>query len=179
MPIKSYRLLYKITQMSRAVDDNPSGVDPGAGGTPAQTTKPLYCLMKKSIGDFLGLVPLEWNAPELTGTFKVSTATGETVAGNEGTKYRKRLGGFRVASYTLVAITQFDITEYVKNQATGAITTSQKKYRTISIGFPTGHSVNEFVNFIVSTGKASQISGIRTPAGRLIPVSTGGTTASP
>lgn len=173
MPIKSYRLLYKISEMSRAVNDNPNAVDPGAGGTPAQTTKPLYCLMKKSIGDFLGLVPLEWNAPELTGTFKVSTATGETVAGNEGTKYRKRVGGFRVASYTLIAITKFDITEYVKNANTGEITESQKEYRTISIGFPVGHSVNEFVNFIVGTGKANEISGIRTPAGRLIPVSTG------
>ena len=176
MPIKSYRLLYKLTSITSAVNDNPSAVDPGAGGTPAQTTKPLYCLMKKSIGDFLGLTPLAWDAPELTGTFKVSTAAGETVAGNEGTKYRKRLGGFRVASYTLIAITQFDITEYVKNPTTGAITTTQKKYRSISIGLPTGHSVNEFIAFIVATGKASLISGIRTPAGRLIPVST---TATP
>jgi len=179
MPIKSYRLLYKIEQMSRAVNDDADSVDPGAGGTPAQTTQPLYCLMKKSIGDFLGLVPLEWNAPELTGTFKTSTAAGETVAGNEGTKYRKRVGGFRVAAYTLIAITKFDITEFVKDATTGEITESQKEYKTISIGFPTGHSVNEFVNFIVATGKAGEISGIRTPAGRLIPVSTGSGSGAP
>ena len=83
--------------------------------------------------------------------------------------HRKRIGGFRVASYTLLATTQFDITEYIKKDD-GSYGTATKKFRSISIGLPRGHSVNEFITFLVAAGKTANIRGIRTPSGRTIPV---------
>lgn len=162
MPVASYRMLYKISNITSNVDDNPTGTDPSPGTGTGQTTKPLYVLMKKSHGDYLGLTALDWNAPELTGTFGGS-------GNNAGTKYRKRIGGFRVASYTLLATTQFDITEYIKKDD-GSYGTATKKFRSISIGLPRGHSVNEFITFLVAAGKTANIRGIRTPSGRTIPV---------
>lgn len=162
MPVASYRLLYKLTGITQNVDDNPTETDPSPGGGAGQTTKPLYALMKRSHGDYLGLTPLDWNAAELTGTFAGA-------AGNQGTKYRKRVGGFRAGSYTLLAVTTFDITEYVKKDD-GSYGTQVKKFRSISVGLPVGHTVNEFISFLSTTGKIAQIRGIRTPAGRTIPV---------
>lgn len=143
----------------------PDNIPDLPGATPGKVTKVVYCLMKKSIGDFLGIVPLDWDAPELTGTFAGA-------GGNKGSKYRKRVGGFRVAAYTLVAIDRFTINEYVP-QADGSVVLTPGKFRTISIGFPKGHSVNEFVDFIKSTGIVGQVAQIRTPTGRSFGVSTG------
>lgn len=162
MPVASYRMLYKLTGITANVDDNPTATDPSPGNGAGQTTKQLYVLMKKSHGDYLGLTALDWNAPELTGTF------GGT-AGNQGTKYRKRVGGFRVGSYTLIATTQFSLNESIK-QADGTYTTKAKNFKTMTIGLPRGHSVNEFISFLVASGKATGIRGIRTPSGRTIPV---------
>lgn len=165
MPVRSHRLLYKIESITDLEPAPPDAIPDLPGSTPAKIVKPIYCLMKKSIGDFLGLVPLDWDAEELTGTYQGN-------GGNKGSKYRKRLGGFRVASYTLVAVNQFELIEYVK-QDDGSIDEIPKKFRTISIGFPTGHSVNEFVTFLKTTGVIGQVSLIRTPNGRSIGVSLG------
>ena len=165
MPVRSYRLLYKIEGITNTVTAPPDAIPDLPGTTPEKIIKPVYCLMKRSIGDFLGIVPIDWDNPELTGTF-----AGE--GGNKGSKYRKRLGGFRVASYTLVAIDRFTLNEYVQ-QEDGSILVTPGKFRTISIGFPNGHSVNEFVDFLKGTGVIGQVAKIITPNGRSIGVSTG------
>lgn len=171
MPIKSYRLLYKLEGITDLEPEPPDGIPDLPGTTPVKVIKPIYCLMKKSIGDFLGVVPLEWDAPELTATFGGNGT-------NKGSLYRKRVGGFRVASYTLVAVGKFTINEYV-TQADGSIQPQPKLFKTISIGLPSGHSVNEFVKFLKTRGVIDQVSAIRTPAGRSIPVSIGTTGAAP
>jgi mRNA-degrading endonuclease RelE of RelBE toxin-antitoxin system len=165
MPVRSYRLLYKIEGITSLEPEPPDNIPDLPGTTPGKVTKPIYCLMKRSIGDFLGIVPLDWDAEELTGTYQGN-------GGNKGSKYRKRVGGFRVAAYTLVAIDRFTLNEYVP-QEDGSISVIPGKFRTISIGFPIGHSVNEFVAFLKTTGVVGQVAAIRTPNGRTIGVSVG------
>lgn len=156
-PIRSPRKIYRVTGMTSNVNNAP-GIDNLPGGTDVDTTKPLYVKMKKSVGDWLGLTPIASNDPIFTGTF-----AGEGL--NKGTTYRKKIGGFKSGSYTLIAATIFTVNEVVVNSETGAITTPQKKVKTISIGFPTGHSVNEFIAWISSTTRASEITAIRGPSG--------------
>lgn len=171
MPIRSYRLLYKLEGITDLEPAPPDGIPDLPGTTPVKVSKPIYCLMKKSIGDFLGVVPLEWDAEELTGTFQGNGT-------NKGSLYRKRVGGFRVASYTLVSTGKFTINEYLV-QKDGSIITTPKVFKTISIGLPKGHSVNEFIKFLKTRGVINQVSAIITPAGRSIPVSIGTTGAAP
>jgi hypothetical protein len=156
-PIRSPRKIYRVTGMTSNVDNAP-GIDNLPGGTETDTTKPLYVKMKKSVGDWLGLTPLASNDPIFIGTF-----AGEGL--NKGTTYRKKIGGFKSGSYTLIAATIFTVNEIVVNSETGAITTPTKKVKTISIGFPAGHSVNEFIAWISSTTRASEITAIRGPSG--------------
>lgn len=170
-PIRSYRLLYKIEGMT-SNSPNPGDSIPNLPGVvDPPIKKPIYCLMKRSVGDWLGLVHVPWDAPEMVGTFAGS-------GGNAGSKYRKRLGGFRVAAYTLVAVNRFDINEYVP-QANGDIDVVPGRFRSLSIGFPKGHSVTEFVDFMKSTTRLPEIALIRTPSGRSIGVSTGAVVVAP
>ena len=145
MPISGPRKLYKIADIQVGEDAA------GSGG------RPIIAKIKEPIGDFLGLTPLAWNDPELVGTF------GGT-AGNQGFKYIRRLGGFRHSSFKLVAKTQFTITEIVRDDQ-GDYSTTTNKYKSMSIGFPKGVSVHEFVSWIGGNSKLSEISYIVTPAG--------------
>lgn len=165
MPVRSHRVLYKIEQITDLQPAPPDNIPDLPGTTPQKITRPIYCLMKKSIGDFLGITPLDWDAQELTGTYEGNGL-------NKGSKYRKRVGGFRVASYTLIALDQFTLNQYVP-QEDGSIKVVPGKFRSISIGFPVGHSVTEFVTFIKATGIVNQVRAIRTPNGRLIGISLG------
>ena len=147
-PIRSPRKLYKLEGITR----------PG----PNNTTVPVLVKMKESIGDFLGLTPVAYNDPMFNGTFAGSGL-------NQGSAYRKRLGGFKTASYTLIAKTQFTLTE-IRRTSDGSYEQAQGQWHTISIGFPRGHSGKEVVNFIMSKNIASQISAIRTPSGAAVDV---------
>lgn len=149
MPISGPRLLYKIPQIQVGEDAT------GAGG------RPIFVKIKEPIADFLNLNQVAYNDPELIGTFGGSGT-------NQGFKYRKRLGGFRQDSYTLVARTEFSIGELETSPAgiTGSVT---KKYKSITIGFPKGVSVREFMAWIASTGVSGEISYIRTPRGVSVP----------
>jgi hypothetical protein len=147
-PIRSPRQLYKINEITR----------PGAAGAKI----PLLVKIKESVGDFLGLVPVAYDDPIFGGTFGGSGL-------NQGAKYRKRLGGFRNASYQIVARTQFTVQEIIR-QPDGSYTQAPKKVRTISIGFPHGHSVTEVVAWIGGKAIAPQVSAIITPSGHRVPV---------
>jgi hypothetical protein len=163
MPVRSPRFVYKITTITANVDDNVAAIDPTTGGT----TKPIYVKLKKAIGDWMGLTPLPYNSPDWTGTF----AAGQTGALNTGKTYRKRLGGFRYQSFALVATTQFTIPEIVKDTNTGVYSTVNSKFKEISIGFPVGVSVSEFITWLGTTGIASQVALVRTPSGVSHPIS--------
>jgi hypothetical protein len=123
---------------------------------------PVLCKFKRTVGEWLGLLPVDYDDPIFEGVF-----TGSGL--NQGAKYRKRLGGYRAASYILVAKTQFTVQEYVRQQ-NGDYAKVPKRVRTISLGFPTGHSVNEIVKFIGKNAKADEIDAIITPSGSRVAI---------
>ncbi len=164
MPVRGPRALYRILSIQENLDDDPAAVDDAPDETEDGTRRPIFALIKRPIGDFLGLVPIAWNDPIFTGTFQ--TTQGSL---NEGSLFRRRIGGFRVASYTLIAVSTFEITELVK-QDNGEYEEVLTPFKSISIGLPKGHSVTEFINFMGTTGVLSQVATIKTPAGHGIPI---------
>lgn len=161
MPIRSPRAIYRITGMTRNVDDEKAIIDNLPGSAVAKTTAQVYAKMKESIGDFLGLTPLLYDDEAFVGTFKPGGL-------NAGYKFRRNIGGFREAAYTLIAKTTFPIVEIVYNKATKTYSTVNTNFATITIGFPKGHSVTEFISFLDSTGKTELVRAIRTPKGNRI-----------
>lgn len=151
MPISGPRKLYKIDEIK--VGENAAGT----GG------RSIVVKMKEPIAKYFGLTQLAYDDPLLIGTFG---GTGP----NAGFKYVKRLGGFRHQSFRLVANTSFFITERVRLPL-GFGAPIIKTYRSISIGFPLGVSVREFINWIASTDKISKIAYIVTPRGVSFPIS--------
>jgi hypothetical protein len=160
MPVRSPRRFYLINNVTVDLDDDPDVIDKLPGDTLPQTTRPIIAKIKQGIGDFLGLEPLAWNDPIFTGTFG-----GEGL--NQGATYRRVLGGFRDASYTLIAETQFNIEETFFDP-NGIIVTESNLFRTVSIGFPKGHSVSEIIAWLATSDNFDQIAALRTPAGRRI-----------
>lgn len=145
-PIRSPRSLYRINAVTR----------PG----PNNTEIPVLCRFKRSVGDWLGLIPVRYDDPIFNGTF---TGTGL----NQGARFRKRVGGYRAASYVLVARTQFVVQELVL-QPNGTYQPVPKSVRTISLGFPSGHSVTEIVEWLGGLSRVDEIDAIVTPAGSRI-----------
>jgi hypothetical protein len=150
MPIRSPRQLYRIPAIKEG-----EAAD-GTGGTD------LFVKMKEATADWLGLLPVAYNDPALTGTFG-------GVGPNAGYKFRKRVGGYRDASYTLIAKTSFTINELIL-QDDGTYQVQARKFKSISIGFPKGHSVREFVNWIGGTTRINEVTAIVTPRGQRISV---------
>ncbi len=158
MPIRSPRRIYKIEQIRRNLDDNPDGIDSAPDQTIQGQSTFIYAKIKEGIGKFLGLTPLPSDAEEFRGVFQ-----GEGL--NKGSIYRRRIGGFRVASYTLIAETVFNIEEKFYLEGSKQLVTQVNPFKTMSIGFPKGHSVWEVIYFLRTTGKISQIAALRTPTG--------------
>jgi|GEM_PF-5749031 len=99
--------------------------------------------------------------PRMVGVFKGNGL-------NTGSQYRRNLGGFKVASYTLIAKTFFVINEQYYDNVNGILVEATKKFRTMSIGLPKGHSVHEFITFLGGADNFENILALRTPAGRRI-----------
>lgn len=161
-PIRGPRALYKLDLITRPVDDNPTGIDPatGTGGT----TQPLYVRMKEPIGDWFGLKPIAWDDPILIRTFDATPK--QTGATNAGAKYYGKKGGYRAGSFKLVAKTVFNIGEIVLGD--NGYSTVQSQFRAFSIGFPTGYTVHEFLSWLKTTSRITQIRSVVTPHGRTI-----------
>jgi hypothetical protein len=151
MPISGPRKLYKIEQIK--VGESTTGT----GG------RAIVVKMKEPIAKYFGLPQLAYDDPLLIGTFG---GTGP----NAGYKFVKRIGGFRHQSFRLVANTSFFITERVRLPL-GFGAPIIRTYRSISIGFPVGISVREFINWIASTDKVNKIAYIVTPRGVSFPIS--------
>ncbi len=158
MPIRSPRRIYKIEQIRRNLDDNPDGIDSAPDQTIQGQSVFIYAKIKEGIGEWLGLEPLPYDADEFRGVFE-----GEGL--NKGAIYRRRIGGFRVASYTLIANGLFNIKEKYYSKSTGLPVEETGQFKTMSIGFPVGHSVWEVIYFLGTTGKIPDIQAIRTPSG--------------
>lgn len=164
-PIRGSRKVYKIDLIKVDVDDDPAVIDKLPAGTTIETTRSIFVKIKVPIAEWLGLTPLSYDDPILTGTFKGGGL-------NKNAKFRRRIGGFKQASYTLIADTFFQVNEQVVNLETGQVNRPLKNLKTMTIGFPKGHSVTEVIAFIASTGKLSEIRAIRSPSGTETDVST-------
>lgn len=152
MPVRGKRRLYLINAITVNVDDDPDAIDPPGG-----TTRPIVIKMKKAIGDYFGLTPVLFNDPIFTGIFGGSGL-------NQGAEFRKRLGGFKDAAYKLIAETTFDLTEEITNPD-GTTSTVNRSYRSLTIGFPKGHSVTEVIDWLASLTNFDQINSIVSPHG--------------
>ena len=156
MPIRSPRRLYEVEEVTENVDDVPDAIDPPGG-----TVKPLFILMKEAIGEFLGLEPIGFNDPRLIGTFGGNGL-------NAGSLYRKKVGGYRVAGYTLISVSKFSLTEKFFNKSTDVYTEEVNQFKTMTIGFPKGHTVHEVITWLAGLNNFSEIRALRTPAGRTV-----------
>ena len=163
MPIRSPRVLVEIETITKNLDDNPDAIDGAPDLTVNGTVQNIFVRMKKGIAEYLGFEPIAWNDPRLVGTFG-----GHGL--NLGSQYQRRLGGFRVASYKLIAKSQFLILEEYYNKLTKEYEFETGAFRTMSIGLPTGHSVHEFITTIAGSNNFDQIAAIVTPAGRRIDI---------
>lgn len=160
MPIRSPRRIYLLDgYVQQNLDDNPDAIDVAPSQTEDGLKKDIIIKMKQAVGNFFGLEPIASNDPIMTGTFG-----GEGL--NKGSKYYRNIGGFRVASYTLVAKSQFELTEEYYDPDTKLYLNVQSKFRTMSIGFPKGHSVNEIMFWLNSLTNNTEISHVITPAGK-------------
>lgn len=160
MPVRGKRRLYLIGDIEVNLDDNPDAIDTAPDQTVNGTTRPIIAKIKEPIGDYFGLTPLDYDNPIFTGIFE-----GEGL--NRGSSFRRRLGGFRDASYTLIAEDNFQISERV-DDGSGAITIVESLFKSVSIGLPKGHSVVEVLDWIGSFDNFDNIRALRTPKGHEI-----------
>ena len=161
MPIRSPRRVYKIEQIRVNLDDDPDNIDSAPDQTILGQSVFIYAKIKEGIGNWLGLTPLDYDAEEYRGVFGGNGL-------NAGSLYRRRIGGFRVASYRLVAKTTFNIEERYYEGDSKTPTVAFKQFKTMSIGFPKGHSVWEVVNFLGTTGRIKDILRVIPPAGHAV-----------
>lgn len=162
MPVRSPRRFYKINLITKDNDDLPDVIDKLPGDTTPQTRTAIVVKMKEGIGDYFGLKPVPWNDPIFDGVFK-----GDGL--NKGAKFRKNIGGYKDASYTLISETLFNIQEkYYDKDLLGkdVLETPKTDFKTISIGFPVGHSVNEVITWLATLDNFDNILAVRTPAGK-------------
>ena len=163
MPIRSPRVLVEIETITRNLDDNPDAIDTAPDQTVNGLKSNLFVKMKKGIATYLGFEPVAWNDPRMLGVFGGNGL-------NKGAEYRRNLGGFRVASYKLIAKAVFQIEEEYFDENTQVYTVATNPFRTMNIGLPTGHSVHEFITTLAGANNFDEIAAIVTPAGRKIDI---------
>jgi hypothetical protein len=164
MPIRSPRRFYKVnvSLIKRDNDDAPDVVDKLPGDTTPQTTRAIVVKMKEGIGDYFGLTPAAWDDPIFNGVFKGNGL-------NKGANFRRNIGGYKDAAYTLIANELFSIKEkYYDKDLLGkpVLETPTTKFKTITIGFPVGHSVNEVIKWLATLDNFDTVLALRTPAGK-------------
>lgn len=151
-PVKSGRILTKITQITRK-----QGTGLGA------TQVPIVVSMKRSHARLMGQQQMLSTDPLFYGVFG-GTGT------NAGKKFVKNIGGYRAVSFTFQAETTFTVRETTINQD-GTSTDTDVQIKTISIGFPTGVSVWEVIDWVNSKDSTfrQNLKAIITPDGRRFP----------
>jgi hypothetical protein len=157
MPIRSPRRLYLINLIQVNNDDDPTVIDRSPGLAITETKRPIIVKMKQGIGEYLGLTPINWNDPQLSGIFN-------GVGLNLGQRYSRRVGGFKTVSYTLLPESVFAIKERFYNNA-NVLQTPTTNFKSITIGFPKGPTVDNVRNWLSTTAKFDEIRGLRGPSG--------------
>jgi hypothetical protein len=150
-----------VAAIDQNLDDVPDAIDQAPNETVGGTVIEIYAKIKKGIGDYFGLTPLPYDDPYLTGTFQGNGL-------NNGASYRRNIGGFRVASYKFISKTTFSIEEEYYDKDLGIYVQAPKNFRTLSIGLPKGHSVNEVVSWTLQWQNTDNIAGMVTPSGRKV-----------
>ena len=163
MPIRSPRVLVEIETIKTNLDDNPDAIDTAPDQTVDGLVRSIFVKMKKGIANYLGFEPMAWNDPRLLGVFG-----GHGL--NAGAEYQRQLGGFRVASYKLIAKSVFQIEEEYYDEDLKIYTVITNPFRTMNIGLPKGHSVHEFITTLSGSNNFDEIAAIVTPAGRKIDI---------
>lgn len=166
-PIRSPRAKYKIELIKVHLDDDSDAIDLAPTDTVNGTKRDIVVLMKEAIGDFLGLTAMAWNDPLNFGIFR--TNPNQAGATNAGAAFTRRVGGFKQGSYTFEAKERYTISEIVKND--NGFTRSNANFRTFTIGFPRGHSLNEIARWFATTQGFNQTRAIITPNGARFPLS--------
>jgi hypothetical protein len=158
-PLKGPRELVQINQITEKDSDG--------------NYQPVIVAMKRGIREFFGLDRLPADDPILYGEY----ATGP----NAGLTYRKRLGGFRQASYTIHFAGNVEINEY--SFENGTWTESTRQMQSITFGLPKGHSTHEVLSFIeqtvVATNGSENLRKLRTPEGNSYDISEWGESEVP
>lgn len=157
MPIRGDRILVKIPEIT-VKRTNAEG---------QETEVPIVAKMKRGVAEFLGLEELDPLDPEMFGEFGGAGS-------NAGARFYKNVGGFRDESYTFVAHGKFTITEYFFNEQ-DEWTNEESEFKSCSVGFPRGHTVNEFIDFVRGREQDVQdkIRRLRFPSGRSISYNSG------
>lgn len=145
--VRSERRLYKIPE-----------IEVNRGTAAAPVLEPIIVKMKRTHGEYLGLTPLLQDDPLWLGTY----ASGP----NSGKTYMRNFGGFRELPYTIVAETEFELQS---NTADGT-GTEATNWKSITIGFPAGATVNKVFSWMIDLTAAAEIAALITPAGRRIPL---------
>lgn len=157
MPIRSPRRLYLINLIQVNNDDDPDVIDRSPGVALTETKRPIVVKMKEGVGKFLGLTPMNWNDPQLRGIFKGGGL-------NLGQTYARRVGGFKTLSFTLLPETTFTIEEKYFNDQ-DVFVTRNSTFKSVTIGFPKGPTVDNVRRWLATTPNFNQIRGIRAPGG--------------
>ncbi|NJL51406.1 MAG: hypothetical protein HC930_02875 [Hydrococcus sp. SU_1_0] len=157
MPIRSPRRLYLINLIEVNNDDDPDVIDRSPGLAITETKRSIVVKMKEGIGEYLGLTPMNWNDPQLSSIFKGGGL-------NLGQAYARRVGGFKTVSYTLLPETVFSIQEKFYDDD-GNFQTAQSNFKSMTIGFPKGPTVDNVRKWLASTSKFDEIRGLRSPSG--------------
>jgi len=149
MPIRSPRRLYLINLIQVNNDDDPEVIDRLPDQLIPQTKRPIIVKMKEGIGQYLGLTPLSWNDPQLSGIFK-------GIGLNKGQAYSRRVGGFKTVSFTLYPESLFQIKEKYYD-ANGVQRTPTTAFKSMTIGFPKGPTVDSVKKWLATCENFDQI----------------------
>lgn len=163
MPIRSPRVLVEIETITRNLDDNPDAIDTAPNFTVDGTVASIFVKMKKAVANYLGLEPVAWNDSRLLGVFGGNGL-------NKGSYYERRLGGYKVESYTLISKSRFILQEEFYDRTNDTYVERQGRFRTMTIGLPKGASVHEFKTFLSGTNNWENIAAFVTPNGRKIDI---------
>ncbi len=121
------------------------------------TPQPIIVKMKRGIAEYFALQQIPSDDARLRGVF---AGTGS----NAGATYQSRKGGFRYRSFKFLAKTQYAITEYYYDAQNNPVNTISN-FKTMSIGFPKGVTVNEVLDWLLTKTNVDETEFIVSPAG--------------
>lgn len=152
-PIRSPRRIYKIADLVRRKDTS-------EGGT-GSTIKDGIINMKVSVANLFGNTIEELAYDDPLWYYEREIA-GDII------QFRKNLGGYRFKQVKLIKYAGFDIVEKVLNKEEGTYTDETNKFRSFTVGLPSGSSFDRFLTFLEGTDLWESIDKIYSPDGKAV-----------